>query len=220
MKMDETKKYEVFVTELCEGNLKDCKKMSLNNDHRRSIIDQLLYALEELDKLDKKHNDIKPGNLLYDIKANSNGFNIRLKLSDFGTCNMTGGTPGWSVPAFNEKIYFGDRYSVGLVILYLLCENDELFYAIRDNCVQPKQGRVYSTEETEGINEFRRIPVVRIIRQMIDPFNTSPLDYFKSQWKQTSLELITFKRLVAKGIAAEYLKLKNGSVRDRERLVV
>ena len=66
MEPDQTIKYEVFITKKCAGNLRDLKKESLPHDHRLSIIQQMLKMLKHLKSLGKCHNDIKPGNLLFD----------------------------------------------------------------------------------------------------------------------------------------------------------
>ena len=82
MKQGEINKYEVFVTKLCDGNLKQCKmNEQLTNEHIYSIIDQLVDTLEESTKKDKCHNDVKPGNVLYLKKMKKNGqFEIKTKL--------------------------------------------------------------------------------------------------------------------------------------------
>ena len=105
MKQGENNKYEVFVTKLCDGNLRQCKmNEQLTSEHIYTIIDQLVDTLEELKKNDKCHNDVKPGNVLYVKELKSNGqFEIRTKLADFGMCNQLGGTPGWSPPNFTHE---------------------------------------------------------------------------------------------------------------------
>ena len=105
MKSGEIKKFEVFITPLMKGNLKDLKiKENLNNDQVCSIIIQLLDMLEVLKTNDKNHNDVKPGNILYEKKKRQrNGqFQIQVKLADFGMCDRFGGTPGWSPPNFTH----------------------------------------------------------------------------------------------------------------------
>ena len=61
-----TESYEVFVTKLCDGSLRECcENEKLNNTHRLSMIMQMIEMLKQLRAFGKSHNDIKPGNLLY-----------------------------------------------------------------------------------------------------------------------------------------------------------
>ena len=55
-------KYDVFVTELCDGNL--AAKDNFSTTQRKDICDQLIQGLTQLAKAGKCHNDIKPENVL------------------------------------------------------------------------------------------------------------------------------------------------------------
>ena len=57
-------KYEVFVTPLFDGFIGDAG-FTPDLNERRSIISQLLTALQQLKEANKCHNDIKPSNVLY-----------------------------------------------------------------------------------------------------------------------------------------------------------
>ena len=206
MKPGEVNKYGVSVMELCDGNLRDCKRNEqLTSEHISSIIDQLVDTLEELKKYGKCHNDVKPGNVLYVKKARGNGeFKIRTKLADFGTCDKLGGTPGWSPPNFthDRQPGYSDAYSFGLIALYLLTEDDELFYALRDNYIV--------TPEKQWLHSFRRLPEVKIIRQMMDP------NYKKSSkpdWARlgSNIQKITRQRLAPLRIDKFYLTLQDSN---------
>ena len=217
MSKDETRQFEVFVTKLCDGNLKKCMKEPLENHHRLSIINQLLDTVITLKRRNKQHNDVKPGNVLYEKKRLDSAFEIKTKLADFGICNRSGGTPGWSPPNFTIRQKSGDVYSVGLVILFVLCEDASLFYAIRDNFIQPDKPN-YRIEE-QVLIAFRKLPEIKLIRQMIHPVKTVSLNECKKQWQSLlkTLEIITRQRLIDLGIPAGYLKLQTGTVDDRER---
>ena len=164
---------------LCDGNLKQCKmNEQLTNVHIYSIIDQLVYTLDELKQRNKCHNDVKPGNILYVKERKNNGqFEIKTKMTDFGMCNQLGGTPGWSPPNFthDREAGYSDEYSFGLIALYLLAEDDELFYVLRDNYIVSsyKQWLIY----------FRNLPEIKIIRCMLDPENkqSSKLEWARRQ---------------------------------------
>ena len=99
MKSGEVRKYDVYVVELMEGNISD--KDVIDESNVGSVVMQLLDGLSQLEKASKSHNDINPRNILYsfnDDDENENGLN--LKISDFGRCERSGGTPGWTQPIF------------------------------------------------------------------------------------------------------------------------
>lgn len=207
-------KYEVFITKKCDGNLRDLKKDKLAADHYPSMVKQLILMLKHLKSLNKSHNDIKPGNVLF-VKTNattSSSFKINLKLADFGICNQSGGTPGWSPPDFTHDRVPGesDLFSVGLVILYLLCEDNELFYSIRDN---------YTRQGATWTKKVRQLPEVNLIRQMVNPVNKPTIELCEQQWQSTKIILITRKRLLKIGVPLHFFKLQSGSVLEREKFV-
>ena len=204
-------KYEVFVTRKCTGNLRDLKKERLTSKHCLSIIQQMLQMLKQLKDSGKCHNDIKPGNLLFNKIPTASGFDIDLRLGDFGLCDKLGGTPGWSPADFTNKREPGisDLYSVGLVTLYLLCEDEELFYAIRDNFIHPSM--------QQCVNGFRSLPEVKLILKMIHPItsNRIKIEDCASQWRNIRLDTITRRQLVSAGVHPAYLKLRDGTVQQK-----
>ena len=215
---DQTVKYEVFITKKCDGNLRDLKKEKLTADHYSSMIKQMLSMLKHLKSLKKSHNDIKPGNVLFVKKKNKKAtstslFDIHLKLADFGICNQSGGTPGWSPPDFTHDRVPGesDLYSVGLVILYLLCEDDELFYSIRDN---------YTEQGATWTNDFRQLPEIDLIRKMVNPLCKPTLESCEQQWQSLKIVLITRQRLLNIGVPKTFLHLQRGSVLERKKYVL
>lgn len=204
---DETVKYEVFVTKKCDGNLSDFKELKLAADHYDSMIKQLILLLKHLKSLNKTHYDIKPGNLLFVkmkkksklTKTTTSLFDIHLKLADFGICNKSGGTPGWSLPdsTYDRVPGESDLFSVGLVILYLLCEDDELFYSIRETFTGPV---VSTTDYAKLTKEFCRLPEINLISQMVGPVKKPSIDWCEQQWESIKIDLITRQRLLDIGV--------------------
>ena len=213
---NKTESYEVFVTKLCDGNLRECcKNETLNNGHRLSMIKQMIEMVKQLKASGKSHNDIKPGNVLYVKKPTTKGFEIQLQLADFGICNQAGGTPGWSLPDFTNDRQPGDAdlYSMGLVILYLLCEDEELFYAIRDNYVP------FLSTSQPWLTKFRNSPALLLICQMIEPLPKSQcdLDNCAKQWQNMRIEVINRSQLIGCfQVPNQYLKLQFGSVQQKQ----
>ena len=107
---------------------------------------------------------MKPENILYKISEypdDDGNDEYEIKIGDFGTEGKNGGTPGWTWPKFmtERKPGRSDMYSVGLLILYVMCESDDLFYSIRNNYVRTGQS---------WVPEFRNIPLIKLVIQMID----------------------------------------------------
>ena len=126
MKKGDVVDFDVYVTPLYDGNIDD-SKFAPDIGQIKSIIGHLLSALEQLFTAGKCHNDLKPTNILY--KRNNKKYTIRV--SDFGQCGKRGGTPGWTAPIFNDRRTPGkeDMFSIGLIILRLLCADKNLFYS-------------------------------------------------------------------------------------------
>ena len=214
MSSGEVKKFEVIVTKECTGSLRDLKQERLTNEPLLSIIQQMLEMLKQLTISGKCHNDIKPANILYNKVLTASGSDVQLKLGDFGLCDQLGGTPGWSPADFTNKREPGvsDLYSVGLVTLFLLSEDVELFYAIRDNSIPT------SSDKTEqSVLEFRSLPEIKLIRQMIHPMMECrvQLDDCVNQWNNIQVEPITRQRLIQCGVSPGYLTLCNGTVKQK-----
>ena len=156
------KKFDVFVTELCDGNLgKTNKKFTLTQSI--DICKQLLEGLQQLEKSEKCHNDLKPDNILYKTtkeKYQNGDSRVVIKIADFGTADRSGGTPGWTWPGFLTKRELGrsDMYSTALLILYMMCDSRHLFYRLRDNYIQGFQ---------DWLTEFRKDPLVEFVRSMM-----------------------------------------------------
>ena len=112
MSIGDVKKFEVFVTKKCAGNLRHLKKESLTQENYRSIIQQMLEMLKHLKTMGRCHNDIKPANLLNNRVQTASGFNVDLRLGDFGLCDKLGGTPGWSPADFTNKREPGVSFSM------------------------------------------------------------------------------------------------------------
>ena len=195
MKPSEVEKFEVYVTPLMDGNIDDIKpRPDLNQT--KDIVNQLVDGLEQLKVAGKSHNDLKPGNVLY---KRNHGFEIRI--SDFGQANKSGGTPGWTAPVFeNRQPGKEDVYSMGWVILWLMCESKELFYALRDNFVK-NVNRLW-------VGNFRNLPEIQLVLKMTDLLNPLSVDEVKIEWQKImpSLQLITKLRLGRLGVPVTLLK--------------
>ena len=125
--------------ELCQGNISkegsnglEGQKLELGQSI--NICDQLLEGLIQLENSNSCHNDLKPENILFNFDQNGE---FQIRISDFGQAGRTGGTPGWTWPKFLTKRIPGksDVYSVALLILYVMCDDREVFYRIRNNYV-------------------------------------------------------------------------------------
>ena len=210
MKAGEIKQFDVFVMPLMEGSLTDLdekkKNDEININHVRSIGSQLMSGLKQLTDADVCHNDLKPANVLYnEIDAGDsprihpddgdeyNYIDLDLKIGDFGQANKGGGTPGWTTPQFRSKREPGksDMYSMGLVLLYALCEDTELFYALRDNYVPNDEFN------KPWMTTFRKMPEIEFVMKMMDLGNQPTVDECEAEWKgiEESVEMITRARL-------------------------
>ena len=154
----EVEKYDVFVFELCEGNLSKLKKNQITLTQSIEVCKQLIEGLQQLEESNKCHNDLKPENILY--KTDENG-KISIKIGDFGTADRSGGTPGWTWPKFLAEREPGrsDMYSTGLLILYVMCDSTDLFYILRNSCLPDRQ---------TWVDDFREDPVIELVIDMIN----------------------------------------------------
>ena len=195
--------FDVFVFEYCDGNIQGCHGLKLSE--AKSICHQLLEGLEQLEKSKKCHNDLKPENILYKISEypdDDGNDQYVIKIGDFGTEGKNGGTPGWTWPKFMSERKPGrsDMYSVGLLILYVMCESDELFYCIRNNYVRTGQS---------WLPEFRNIPLIKLVIQMMN-LELSVQECIK-QWEEISeeVEIISKSYLESEyGIDVTWLELR------------
>ena len=154
--------YDIFVTELCDGNLnKENKSFTLTQSI--DICQQLLEGLVQLWISGSCHNDLKPENILYkvsDERDEDGNQKISIRIGDFGTAGRSGGTPGWTWPRFLSERMHGrsDMYSVGLLVLYVMCDSRELFYRLRDNYIEPDQ---------EWLRKFREEPLISFVMELM-----------------------------------------------------
>ena len=198
---DETnnvKKYDVFVFELCDGNISKDNKNGLcqtNSKKKKEftltqsidVCKQLLEGLKQLEESDKCHNDLKPGNILFktsEEKYENGDAKIVIKISDFGTAGRSGGTPGWTWPRFISKRQPGrsDMYSVASLILYVMCESRELFYRLRDNYIDSME---------LWLVKFRQDPLIELV---IDMMSLKPsVDQCIQKWDEMAdyVEILT-----------------------------
>ena len=178
---------------LSDKDVNGVKEM-IDDTNVKSLILQLMDGLEQLKNADLSHNDIKPKNILYKMNYEDNDeIDIILKISDFGQCQRSGGTPGWTPPLFQSKRVPGkaDMYSMGLVILYVLCEDTRLFYWLRDNFIED--------ENPNWLVRLRKLPEIELTMKMINLKNQPTVGECKEQWdiilSSEEFEMITMDRL-------------------------
>ena len=212
MKENKIEKFEVYVTPLYEGNLSAKDEMEFKSKATiaqiRSVIGQLLDGLGQLHACGKSHNDIKPNNILYCFKIGTPELedgedDVEIKISDFGQCDKRGGTPGWTYPSFlKDDSFNGDMYSMGLVCLYLLTEDPEIFYALRDNYVE--------NTKTLWIKRFRKIPEIMFVTRMIDRTNQPTIEECVKEWNhiKSEINMITESRLLDIQVPQKLLTLQ------------
>ena len=205
MQPGEIRKFEVFVSVLCDGNIDDALSDPFKYpdlDQIKEIIDQLLGGLKQLKRARVCHNDIKPGNILYCLVGNK--YDIRI--ADFGQCNKKGGTPGWTAPIFTRKRTPGkeDMFSMGLIILRVLSNDQDLFYALRDNWVN------WDNLQSAAKRNFNNMPEIKLVIKMMDLDNQPSIQDAENEWKmiKSNVQTITLSRLNALGVSDRSLKLQ------------
>ena len=189
----QVKHYDVFVTELLDGSLSEKDESSCKNKIEvrlvKKMIQQLIDGLDQLEKSRKSHNDIKPTNVLYSMVDDG----IKLKISDFSQCQRSGGTPGWTFPRFQSERLPGktDMYSMALVILYILCEDANTFYCLRDNFIE--------NGNECWLKKFRSWPEIEMVMKMMSLSDQPTIEECKEQWKEIlsneDFAMITNKRI-------------------------
>ena len=199
MQQGDIKKFEVFITPLQDGNIDNALDDPFNApnlDQIKDIIDQLFEGLKQLKDADACHNDIKPGNVLYRLAQNK----FEIKIADFGQSNKKGGTPGWTAPVFRRDRTPGkeDMFSMGLIILRLLCYEKDLFFALRDNWVN-----------LSGLTQlkFNNMPEINLIRKMINLDNQPTIQVAEREWRsvKSNVQIIDYLRLCNIGVLYDSL---------------
>ena len=210
MKPGEIRKFEVFVSVLCTGNINDAFEKSSNPPNLgqiKYIIDQLFDGLEKLEQAGVCHSDLKPGNILYNLE---NG-NYKIFITDFGQCGKKGGTPGWTAPVFHrERSTREDIYSVGWICLRLLCVSKELFLSLRDNYVE--------NITSPWMNQLRNMTEIEFIYKLIDLDLPLSVEQAKDHWNQIkygNVQLIDLPRLEQIQVPRNTLTLQ----RERPRYI-
>ena len=194
----EIKKFEVFTYLLYNGYICD-SLFSPDINQLKDIIEQLFSGLKQIVHAGKCHNDLKPTNVLYRYRNQK----YTIKIGDFGQCGTKGGTPGWTAPVFLEDRTSGkeDLYSLGLIILRLLCANTSLFHCLRDNFVQ-------NTDTTEKwMIDFKNLAEIKYVMKMMDLENQPTFDEIKNEWNQlkSSIKIIDGPRLLRLSVPLHYL---------------
>ena len=180
--------YDVFVFEYCDGTLSDLKKFEsqLTLIQSKTICKQLLEGLQQVQIAGKCHNDLKPDNIFYKVSAKNGESEYEIKIGDFGTADRSGGTPGWTWPRFigARKPGLTDGYSVGLLLLYVMCDSRDVFYRLRDNYLD------FDTCEA-WLDEFREDPLIDIVLNMMN--GKLSVEQCIERWDQQSkdIEILT-----------------------------
>ena len=211
----EIKKFEVFTTSHYDGYICDNRFLP-DVTQLRCIIDQLLAGLEQLIRAGKCHNDLKPTNILY--KYSNNKYTI--KIGDFGQCGTQGGTPGWTAPVFlkNRKPGKEDMYSIGLVILRLLCAHSmarlnfsqlvcpdqDLFHCLRDNFVDNID------IAAQWMVDFKNMTEIKFVTSMINLENQPTFHEVEKEWNRIRYSIKTidvpFLLQSQRPVPCQYLK--------------
>ena len=198
---EKVKKYDVFVFELCEGNISKKAFGGATLSESISICDQLFQGLIELEQSNSCHNDLKPENVLYNCDQNGD---IQIRIADFGQAGRTGGTPGWTWPKFLSERMPGksDTYSVALLLLYTMCNNREMFYRIRNNYVDKNHAQWFTS--------FQNDPFFKLIIDMMN-LKLTPTEA-RDQWNRIrgQVQVITKQYLQAFGVDDWCLKVQDG----------
>ena len=145
---------------------------------------------------------MKPENILYNCDQNGN---IEIAISDFGQAGRTGGTPGWTWPKFLAKREPGksDLYSVALLVLYVMCDEREVFYRVRNNYVE-NFGQLWLTA-IQNDSFFKLI--IYMINLKVTPTEA------KDWWNQISgqVQIITKDYLCRTfGVDRSFLEVQDG----------
>ena len=192
------KKFEVFTTSLHDGYIGD-SLFSPDINQLKDIIEQLFSGLKQIVDAGKCHNDLKPMNVLYRNRNKK----YTIKIGDFGQCGTSGGTPGWTAPVFLESRTTGkeDMYSLGLIILRLLCPNMSLFHCLRDNFVK-------NTDTTkQWMIDFQKMAEIKFVMKMMDLDNQPSFDEIINEWNQlkSSIQIIDGNRLSQLSVPLQYI---------------
>ena len=205
--IEKVKKYDVFVFELCHGNISKegsngLAGQKLELSQSISLCDQLLEGLTQLEKSNSCHNDLKPENILFNYNQNGE---YQIRIGDFGQAGRTGGTPGWTWPKFlsERKPGKSDVYSVALLILYVMCDDREVFYRIRNNYVESRG--------QQWLTDVRNDAFFKLIIDMMK-LKVTPQEA-KQRWDQISdqVQIITKDYLWwSFGVDYHWLRVQDG----------
>ena len=213
VKPGEIEQFEVFVMPRMENNLTMVQDKIVDLDNIKSLIVQLLQGLGQLTAKQMTHNDLKPANILINEIDNSPRMtsnmteDYEIKIGDFGQAGKLGGTPGWTAPQFRSERVPGeaDMYSVGMLMLYLLVDETDLFYCLRDNFVSD-----YDVNQP-WMARFRNQPEIKFVMKMMDLVNQPTVADVEREWTKIehSVDMISRARLTAWiGVPACLLKLE------------
>ena len=219
MKRGEIKKFEVFVLQLCTGNIIDAIDGSNppNLVQIKNIIDQLFDGLKQLKNANACHNDLKPKNILYDRM--NDGRTYKVYIADFGQCEKTGGTPGWTAPVFHRPRSFRDDiYSIGLICLRLLCnsqhyaseQNRMLFKCLKNNFIRNED------QNQPWFVDFRGLPQIKFVYELINLKNeTLTLEMAIEKWSEIkqNVKFIDKQTLLDLEVPETYLTIQYESIR-------
>ena len=134
----------ILIYPLCDTDLRKLIKQPSNNwifepQSFWYLIESCLNGMKVIADKNMCHNDIKPSNILLNIKSNRS---IEVFIADFGLCKADGGgTPGFASPECYSikgfQVWKSDIYSFGKTLQYLLIGN-------LMNEVSRKDGRMWN----------------------------------------------------------------------------
>ena len=95
-----------------------------------------------------------------------------------------------------------DMYSVGWLILRLLCDDENLFFCLRDNYV-------VDTTKT-WMAKFRNLPEIEFVMKMINIKNQPTVEAVINEWNKISskITLIHRSKLFGLGVPKKYLRIQ------------
>lgn len=180
------KKFDVFVKPTKEAVLIsqfDAYKKNGKLDHLKSIVTELLDGLDKISQW-RYNNALKRGNVPFDIIVDSLQDDSYVAIHNIGSLDIDFGQCGEKSGIIEQGK--ADMYSMGLVILYLLTQNDELFYYLRDSSVTKQQ--------------IQQIPAFKFVMSMMNLNQQQSVIDCKNEWEsiKTKVKLITWASVQAR----------------------
>lgn len=154
--LEDTKNYYIVMEVITGGNLlqKIGSLGAFTESQARTVIKQLLLALNYMHSMQIMHRDLKPENILCEENADDvDNRNIQIKLTDFGFATkydpdhkqtLSLGSPLYMAPELCKEVEYDDKvdsWSVG-VIAFVLLTGTPPFY---DKSSNPNKAGIYKS---------------------------------------------------------------------------